>query len=225
MPINEYWTHDQALAWVVWRDPASVRRVGPCGDVGYRQLRGMRARYGAPADTSPLTLEIGRSDDDALEALFRGPHRIGGKPDDLAGACADGIVKADGCFEGGRMETIPAAEWKSGRLSSRWKDVTFSAIELRKAFPAWPDLSSCGSGARHKAVAEADELLLSKPADKPESLSAAEWMKANITKKIKKRDAIIDCRNATGCTWRAAEAAYKALSADKKRSRGAQSSK
>jgi hypothetical protein len=44
-----WFTRDQALAWVTWRDEESVARVGPKGDVSYRALARRRELY-APAD-------------------------------------------------------------------------------------------------------------------------------------------------------------------------------
>ena len=38
-------THDQALAWAIWRDEESVTRVGPGGDIGFRALARIRVFY------------------------------------------------------------------------------------------------------------------------------------------------------------------------------------
>lgn len=146
---NERWSFDQALAWTVWRDDDSVRRVGPggamrYGTTSYRDLKRRRLFYDAPARVDAAGNPIDHRDaagkpigySDAITAArFNGPPRIG-REEDLYRACAAGKLKATGRFDGGRVETIDAAEWMNGRPSPKWSEITFDVQELHRMFPA-----------------------------------------------------------------------------------------
>jgi hypothetical protein len=61
----------------------------------------------------------------------------------------------------------------------------------------------------HVSEFDADQIMAAFPKSAP--VAAWEWMMKNATKE-KKRDSLVrDCMNETGCTKRAAEAAYKDL--------------
>jgi hypothetical protein len=154
-------THDQAQAWVMWRDEESVTRVGPGGDIDFRALSRIREFY-EPRVSRPLRVsqrppgkppgngwpKIARTttraptNEAVVTVTPEGDARITtptprlGSPADLYEACARGKVIVWGRFKGRELKLIPAREWCWGRPPDGWACLTFDMTELRQEFPA-----------------------------------------------------------------------------------------
>lgn len=155
-----WWTLDQALAWVKWRDAASVDRVGPKGDASFSSLLLLRNMYDAPALSAEECAEVrqmadAQPPDECAAAMdggvgyspdaaphFCAPPKVG-DPDDLLAMLRTGQLGAWGrCADGKRLETIPAVEWAERRGNfprwnmPGWRDIELASDAVVGAFPA-----------------------------------------------------------------------------------------
>ena len=139
-------TGDEALAWVRYRDKASVDRVAPeLGCITFEQLNWRRA-FNRLSDAHRREWRNMSKGGD-LSSLFALPLpepvlKEIGSPADLYAVCKAGEVTAWGRYRGGKLEQIPFAEWIEGIPPKDWTDLRYGWAELYRFFPVYTG-SSC----------------------------------------------------------------------------------